>query len=258
MPRRRRRAAPPRRRRDRRVDGGRVERVVAGDDRVQQRGVQDGARARAGLVERGGERDQAVARDAAVRRLHADRAGDGGGLADRPAGVGADRERRLERRDRGGRAAARAAGDAGRGPTGCASGRRRECSVDEPMANSSMLVLPRIDDAGLAQARGDGRVVRRHPASRIFEPQVVGMPLVAKMSLSASGTPASGPSSLAAPRGVVDGRAAAERALGVDVQERVHLLVDGGDPVEVGLGDLDRADSRPRRWLRPSRPRSAG
>ena len=49
-------------RRHRRGDRGRVARVVTGDDLVQQRGVEHRAPERAGLVERGGERDQPVAR----------------------------------------------------------------------------------------------------------------------------------------------------------------------------------------------------
>ena len=40
----------------------------------------------------------------------------------------------------------------------------------------------------------------------------------------------------------VDGPGRGQRALGVDVQERVDLPVDVGDAVEVGLGDLDGAD----------------
>ena len=71
---------------------------------------------RAGLVEAGGQRDQAVAGDPAVGRLDPDRAGDRGRLPDRAAGVGADGERRLVRRDRRRRAAARAAGDPGQVP----------------------------------------------------------------------------------------------------------------------------------------------
>ena len=49
------------------VDRRRVHRVVAADDLVEQRGVEDGAGARAGLVERGREGDEAVARDARRR-----------------------------------------------------------------------------------------------------------------------------------------------------------------------------------------------
>ena len=40
----------------------------------------------------------------------------------------------------------------------------------------------------------------------------------------------------------VDAGSAGERPVGVDVQERVELAVDGADAVEVGLGDLDGRD----------------
>ena len=69
------------------------------------------------------------------------------------------------------------------------------------------------------------------------------MPAVVKTSLSASGTPASGDAgAVAGGARVVDGPGLRERPLGVDVQEGVHGRVDGGDPVEVGLGDLDGRD----------------
>ena len=62
------------------------------------------------------------------------------------------------------------------------------------MANSSMLVLPRM----IAPACFSRWVIVASyggcQPSRIREPQVVGMPLVVKTSLTASGTPASGPS----------------------------------------------------------------
>ena len=84
---------------------------MPGDHLVQQGGVQHRTGARPGLVEAGGQGDQAVAGGAAVRRLDPDRAGDRGRLADRAAGVGADGQRRLEGGQRRGRAAAGAARD---------------------------------------------------------------------------------------------------------------------------------------------------
>ncbi len=65
------------------------------------------------------------------------------------------------------------------------------------------------------------------------------MPLVAITSLTAIGTPASGPQFLASGAGFVHRSCCRERALGVDVQESVHPAVDGGDAVQVGLGHLD-------------------
>ena len=67
-----------------------------------------------------------------------------------------------------------------------------EFSVDEPIANSSMFVLPRI---GMPAARSRAVTVASYgdvQPSRIFDPQVVGMSVVVNTSLSASGTPASG------------------------------------------------------------------
>ena len=64
--------------------------------------------------------------------------------------------------------------------------------VDDPIANSSMLVLPSI---GMPAARSRVVTVASngdvHP-SRIFDPHVVGMSVVVNTSLRASGTPASG------------------------------------------------------------------
>ncbi len=62
------------------------------------------------------------------------------------------------------------------------------------MANSSMLVLPRMTTSAsfrrLVSVASYGGI----QPSRILEPTVVGTPLVVKMSFRASGTPASGPS----------------------------------------------------------------
>src|SRR3954452_9480115 len=58
-----------------------------------------------------------------------------------------------------------------------------ECSVDEPIANSSMLVLPRI---GRPAALMRWVIVASYGGiqpSRIAEPHVVGRPIVATMSL---------------------------------------------------------------------------
>src|ERR1700754_4588810 len=83
-----------------------------------------------------------------------------------------------------------------------------EYSVDEPIANSSMLVLPSIT---VPAARSRRTIVEsyggRQP-SRIFDPTVVGTPLVVSTSLTATGTPASGPSSSPAARRVSTARAA--------------------------------------------------
>ena len=73
-------------------------------DGQQQGGVGDVAGQRPALVERGGEGDHPVARDRAVGRLQADDPAERGGLADRAAGVGADRPGRQAAGHRRGRA----------------------------------------------------------------------------------------------------------------------------------------------------------
>ena len=73
---------------------------------LQERGVENGARARACLVERRGKSDESIAGDAAIRGLDTHGAGDGCRLPYRPAGVGADRQGRLEGSDRRRRTAA--------------------------------------------------------------------------------------------------------------------------------------------------------
>ncbi len=67
-------------------------------------------------------------------------------------------------------------------------------SVEDPMANSSMLVLPRMTTSASLRRLVTVASYGGIQPSRIFEPTVVGTPSVVKMSLSASGTPASGPS----------------------------------------------------------------
>ena len=123
-------------------------RVVAGDHVEEQRGVGHDVGERPDLVERAGERDQAVARHQAVRRLHPHDAAQRGGLPDRAAGVGA--ERRAARSPR-----ATAAADPPLEPPGTRDGSRglrvgpnAEFSVDEPIANSSRLVFADRHRAG--------------------------------------------------------------------------------------------------------------
>src|SRR4051795_5346547 len=84
-----------------------------------------------------------------------------------------------------------------------------ECSVEEPIANSSMLVLPRI---GRPAARSRVATVASYGGtqpSRIFEPTVVVRPLVAITSFTAIGTPSSGEATSPAARRASDARAAA-------------------------------------------------
>src|SRR4051812_29274573 len=69
-------------------------------------------------------------------------------------------------------------------------GPNAEFSVEEPIANSSRLVLPiTIAPAACNRSTTVASYGGRHP-SRIRDEHVVGMPRVAKLSFSATGTPA--------------------------------------------------------------------
>ncbi len=104
---------------------GGVERIVAGEDAEHCRGVCDVARERADAIERGGERDEAEAADAAIGWQHADDAAKGRGLTDGAAGICAERWRRrspLRQRLHCHRTTRR---ERGRVHAGCERGRRR-------------------------------------------------------------------------------------------------------------------------------------
>ena len=192
---------------------------MTGDHLVQQRGVEHRAGARPALIQRGRAGDQAVARHRAVGGFHADGRGERGGLADRPAGVRADGQWRLKRGQRRGAAAAGSAGHpvdvprvAGRAVGRVLGGRSHRELVHVRLAQDR--------DTRRTQPHRDRRVVRRRPASRIFDPQVVGMSVVVKTSLSASGHR---PAVTAAPRRRPAPRrpgGRGQRLLLGDVQER--------------------------------------
>src|SRR3954467_9972775 len=82
-----------------------------------------------------------------------------------------------------------------------------ECSVDEPIANSSMLVLPRIGRPASRSLRTTVEAYGGTQPSRILDPQVVGRPSVAITSLTAIGTPSSGDSRVPAARRASDSAA---------------------------------------------------
>ena len=156
MPARSRARAPPRLR-ERRPRSRRRGRGP-GHPREEQCRVGHVARDRAGLVERGGERDHPEARHRAVGRAKADDAAERRGLADRAARVGPDRPWGEARRDRGGAAARGAARDAAaiprveRRPKSRVLGRGAHCE----------LVL-----VGLAQQRRRRRREPRHDRRRV-------------------------------------------------------------------------------------------
>ena len=83
----------------------------------------------------------------------------------------------------------------GTGRGGCGSDRRPSSRCDEPMANSSRLVLPMMTaPAAVSRSTTVASYGGRQP-SRIRDEQVVGTPRVHRLSFSATGTPASGPGS---------------------------------------------------------------
>ena len=127
---------------------GRVARVATLHRAQHQGRVGDRPGQRAALIERGGEGDHPVAGDRAVGRLQADDPAERRRLADRAAGVGADRAGRQATGHRGGRAARGAAGHAV-GVPGVAH--RVEAGVLVRGAHRELVHV------GLAEHRGTGR-----------------------------------------------------------------------------------------------------
>ena len=141
------------------VRAGRIARIEAAHRAEQQRAVLGAARERAGLIEARRERDHAVARADAVRRLDPGDAGEARRLADRAAGVGAGRGRQQARRHRSGRAARRAAGHAARVPR-IANHAERRVLVAGAHRELVAVELAERDGAGVAEPFEHGRVER--------------------------------------------------------------------------------------------------
>ena len=139
-------------------DRGRVAGVPALQRRQQQRRVGDVAGQRPALVQRGGEGDHPVARDRAVGRLQADDAAERGRLADRAAGVGAERAGGEAAGDRRRRAAGGAAGDAAAVPG----------VEDRPVGGVLVRAAHReLVHVGLAEDAGAGGVEAAHRGRRV-------------------------------------------------------------------------------------------
>ena len=230
---------------------GRVAIVATGDRVEQRRRVAGVAGERPDLVERAGERDDAVAADPAVGRLHPDDPAQRRRLADRAAGVGADRERRVEGRHRRRRAAAAAARHAVERPR---VGRRAVGRVLGGRAHRELVHVGLAEDhrARLAQPLGDVGVVRgdvaledprarralaagdRHEVlERDRDPEQRMEPVERVGRVRASGGESG-----------VGGVGLGERPLAVDGQpgvERPVVALGGG---EVRLGQLARRRSR--------------
>ena len=161
---------------------GRVALVATDEVAQHQRRVGHIARQRPGLVERGGERDHPVARDGAVRRLQADDPAQRRGLADRAAGVGAERPRRQPGGDRRGAAARGATGDALAVP---GVEHRAVGGVLVRGAHRELVLvgLPQQARAGGGQARDGGGGVRRQVALEDLRPRLAGYALGAEQVL---------------------------------------------------------------------------
>ncbi len=137
----------------------RVGRVVAGDRLEQDGVVLDRAGDRPDMVEREGERKDAVAAHRPIGRLHPDHAATGGGIAHRSAGVGAERRRRHAGRGRGPASARRATGMEVGVPR-VAGGRPGQLQGRAAIGEFMQRQLAEQDGASLAQAP-DHRGVRR-------------------------------------------------------------------------------------------------
>ena len=136
------------------------QRIVAGDDARGRAPRRRPCAEDADLIERRRERDEPVAAHAAVRRLHADDAAERRRLPHRAAGLGAERDARRC-------PAATAAAEPPDEPPGTRSGASglrvgpyALFSVDEPIANSSMFVLPTMTAPASRSRVHDGRLVR--------------------------------------------------------------------------------------------------
>jgi len=223
--------------RQRRIDRGGIRRVVAAHDLVQQRRVEHGTSARSGLVERRGHRDHAVAGDAAIGGLDADRSGDRGRLADRTAGIGADRQRSLEGRQARRRTAARATRDplqipriAGRTVGGgLGRGTHRELV---------QIRLAEDHQAGGKQPVDDRGVVRRNPALQNARAGRRGQPLIAEEVFDPDRHSCQGAQLLAGRDPGVHRACLLQGALGIDGQEGVNVGVHLFDAIKTLAGDL--------------------
>ncbi len=142
--------------------GSRVLAVVAGDGVHDDGAIGDVLCQRAYLVERRSESHQPVPADAPVGRLEPDDAAKARRLPDAAACVRAQSARRLLpplRPPRNRRC--EPPGTRSRSHGLCVAN-SAEFSVDEPMANSSMLVFPTITAPAAVELFHDGGVVRRH------------------------------------------------------------------------------------------------
>ena len=119
-----------------------------------------------------------------------------GRLADRPAGVRAQRDRHQSARPRPPPIRRSSRPACATRSQGLRAGPNAECSFDDPIANSSQLVLPTMIAPGPLEARRRRSrcTAARSPRASGSRPSCV-RPAVQMLSLTATGTPASGPAS---------------------------------------------------------------
>ena len=229
--------------RRRHAGGGRVERVVSRDHVHGERRVGHRRREGANLIQRGRERDQAVARHTPVRRLEPDDAAEPGGLPDRSAGIGAERQRHQPRRDSRGRSAA---GSAGRSIERPGVAGRPERRVLRRRAHRELIAVRLADDdrAGRFETGHDRGIVGGDVAVEDPRARRGGDAARAHVVLEGDGDaeerkagPVGSGVKLCRPR---------QRAVGDHRAERAERSVGGRDTIERGAADLDRGRA-PRR-----------
>ena len=167
---------------------------------------------------------------------------EGGGLADRAAGVGAQRERREPGRDGRRRAAATSRPARARGPTGCGSGRSRSARSTSPSrTRPCSSCRPRPGRPPRVRSTTSASTIGRKP-SRMREPAVVGIAARGQHVLERDRHALQ-----AAAAARVELARARERLLRVHVQEGVHVAVVRRDALQVRRGQLLGRDARARR-----------
>ena len=232
------------------LETGRIPRIEAGHHVHEQREVGRALRERPGLVERRGESHQSITRDRPYVGLRPQMPENEAGCRIEPpvsVPVAAGTMR-----------AATAAAEPPEEPPGTRlfahgflTGPKCELSLEEPMANSSMFVLPVTTAPARSSSLDHVSVVRAPYFSSMREPQVVRKSRVHRMSLCAIGIPVIGPASpgaLFAPPLAARGEALLLRRR----DEGIELAVEPRDPVEAGRerarrGNFSRRAARPRR-----------
>jgi hypothetical protein len=127
------------------------------------------------------------------------------------------------------------------------TGPKKEVSFDEPMANSSMLVLPSDTAPARVEALDDRRVVGADEIASIFEPQVVASPRRRKCPSGRSGCRSAA------------GLAGGDAGIGGARLSQAFSAVDGDEGVElrVQAAMRSRKSGSARRWKSALRPAPA-